>query len=136
MAQVNPENSISMPVDPTRRRLLTIAAAGTIAGFSPAIASALPDDPIYAAIEVHREAYATMQAIFAEHRQAHDLADAKVGPAHLEIPSMVDPGETMEASCWWDIERAIPSRQYPEMYGHYNRLLEERQAARAAISNR
>jgi hypothetical protein len=46
------------PVDPTRRRLLTIAAAGSIAGFSPAIASALPDDPIYAAIDAHRKANA------------------------------------------------------------------------------
>jgi hypothetical protein len=44
------------PVDPTRRRLLTIAAAASIAGVSPAIASALPDDPIYAAIERHRAA--------------------------------------------------------------------------------
>jgi hypothetical protein len=43
------------PVDPTRRRLLTIAA-GSIAGFSPAIASALPDDPIFAAIKRHRAA--------------------------------------------------------------------------------
>jgi hypothetical protein len=44
------------PVDPTRRRLLTIAAGGSIAGFSPAIASALPDDPIFAAIDAFRRA--------------------------------------------------------------------------------
>jgi hypothetical protein len=36
-------------------------------------ASSAPVDPIYAAIEAHREAYATMQAVFAEH-----LASARV----------------------------------------------------------
>ena len=50
------------PVDPTRRRLLTIAAAGSIAGFSPAIASALPDDPIHAAIKKHKAAAAVWDA--------------------------------------------------------------------------
>jgi hypothetical protein len=135
------------PRDPTRRRFLAVAAVASVVSAGTLAAAALaPDvpravtvpnqgrpDPIYVAIEAHRKAYATMQTTFAEHRQAYDLADAKVGPAHLEIPSMVDPGETVEASFWWDIERAIPSRQYPELYGHYNRLLEERQAARAAI---
>jgi hypothetical protein len=46
------------PKDTTRRRLLTIAAAGSIAGFSPAIASAAvaaSADPIFAAIECHRD---------------------------------------------------------------------------------
>ena len=65
-------------------------------------------DPIYAAIEAHRKAYATMQAVFAEHRQAHEVADAKVGPAHLDIPSMVEPDKTVEVSCWLDIEGAVP----------------------------
>jgi hypothetical protein len=132
-------------IDPTRRRFLAVAAvasavsAGTLAAATQAAnvpqAVTVPQgaDPIYAAIEVHREAYATMQAIFAEHRQAHDLADAKVGPAHLDIPSMVDPGETVEACCWWDIERATPCKQYPDLYAHHSRLLDERTAAHAAI---
>jgi hypothetical protein len=50
------------PVDPTRRRLLTIAAAASIAGLSPAIAAALPADPIFAAIERHRAAVVVWDA--------------------------------------------------------------------------
>jgi hypothetical protein len=89
--------------------------------------------PIYEAIAAHRQAHATMQAVFAEHRQAHEVADAKVGPAHLDIPSMADPGETVEASCWVDVERAIPREQFPDLNAHHNRLLHERRAAHAAI---
>jgi hypothetical protein len=46
------ERPMFPPVDPTRRRLLTIAAAGSIAGFSPAIASAavIVPDPAFALI--------------------------------------------------------------------------------------
>jgi len=106
---------------------LPIVAATTSAALTAA------DDPIYAAIEAHRTAYATMQALFAEHRKAHELADAQVGPDHLDIPSMVDPGSTVKASCWVDIERAVPREQYPDLCAHHNRLLDERKAAHAAI---
>jgi hypothetical protein len=120
---------------PTRRNILgTIAAAGAAAlTLAPARAEALVPDPIYAAVEAHRKAYATMQVVFAEHRQAHELADAQVGPAHLDIPSMVEPGKTVEACCWWDIERAVPREQYPDLYAHHNAILDERKAAHAAI---
>jgi hypothetical protein len=77
-----------------------------------------------------------MQTIFAEHRQAHEVADAKVGPSHLDIPSMVEPGTTVEACCWWDIEKAVPREQYPDLNAHHNRLLDERKAAHAAIVER
>jgi hypothetical protein len=123
----------------SRRSILGAIAAGAAATLASTIAepataaAALPADPIYAAIEAHRKAYATMQAIFAEHRQAHELADAKVGPAHLDIPSMVEPDKTVEVSCWWDIERAIPREQYPDLYAHHNAVLDERKAAHAAI---
>jgi len=106
---------------------LPIVAATTSAALTAA------DDPIYAAIEAHRTAYATMQALFAEHRKAHELADAQVGPADLDIPSMVEPGETVEACCWSDIERAVPREQFPDLNAHYNRLLDERKTAHAAI---
>src|SRR5450759_3003395 len=92
----------------TRRNMIGAMAtvgAAAIATAAPAIAGLAEPDPIYAAIEAHRKAHATMQAIFAEHRQAHEVADAKVGPSHLDIPSMVEPGTTVEACCWWDIER-------------------------------
>jgi hypothetical protein len=56
------ERPMFPPVDPTRRRLLTIAAAGSIAGLIPTIASALPDDPIYAALDAFRFAEAAFYA--------------------------------------------------------------------------
>jgi hypothetical protein len=133
------ERPMFPPVDPTRRRFLSQAAIVAAAGGAalgaglPLPAPAATPDPIFAAIERHRAAYATMQAVFAEHAQAHELADAKVGPSHLDIPSMVDPGKTVEASCWWDIERAVPSKEYPDLYQQYCDALIERTAARAAI---
>ena len=143
MAQVNSENSITVRVDTTRRRFITIAAGASIISVGSLAAVAMPIsatpvsdapiDPIYDAIEAHRKAYATMQAVFAEHRRAHELADAKVGPAHIHIPSMVDPGNTVEASCWIDIERAVPREQYPDLFARHNSLLDERRAAHAAI---
>jgi hypothetical protein len=49
------ERPIFPPVDPTRRRLLTVAAGGAVAAaMSPAVLSAAPADPIYAAIDRHR----------------------------------------------------------------------------------
>jgi hypothetical protein len=91
-------NNSSRPVDPTRRRLLTIAAAGSIAGFIPAIALALPDDPIYAAIKRHRDIAQTYDAAWkvrgrckdfgtlTEEEKAHllKLNDA-VDEAHLPL---------------------------------------------------
>jgi LmbE family N-acetylglucosaminyl deacetylase len=125
------------PVDQARRHLLTVAAGATIAALADvngAVATIpAPSDPIYAAIANHKAAYAAMMAAFAEHRRAHALADVKVGPFPIEIPSMVEPGATVEASCWWDIERAIPRKEYPDLYQRYLDLLDERRAAREAI---
>jgi hypothetical protein len=60
MAQVDSENSTAMPVDPTRRRFLsttaTLAAGGAALGLAiPPAAAAESDDPIYAAIERHKQ---------------------------------------------------------------------------------
>jgi hypothetical protein len=41
MAQVNSENSISMPVDPTRRRFLTVAAGASVVGAGSLAAAAM-----------------------------------------------------------------------------------------------
>ena len=132
------------PVDPTRRGFITLAVGASIISVGSLAAVAMPisttapaagsqADPIYAAIEVHRKAYATMQAVFAEHRQAHEVADATVGPAHLYIPSMADPGEIVEVDCRGDIERAVPREQYPDLNAHHKRLLDERMTTHAAI---
>ena len=59
MAQVNSENSITVPVDTTRRHLLTVATAGAIAGLIPsaAMAAAPAVDPIFGLIEIHRKTH-------------------------------------------------------------------------------
>jgi hypothetical protein len=50
----------------SRRSILGAIAVGSIAGLSPAIAAALPDDPIFAVIERHRKACR-------EHHEALDI---------------------------------------------------------------
>jgi hypothetical protein len=126
------------PVDPTRRGFIALAAgAGIISvGSLAAVAmpiSATPVSDVPIATEAHRKAYVTMQTAFAEHRKAHVIADAKVGPAHIHIPSMLNPGNIVEASCWVDIGRTVPREQYPDLYSHHNRLLDEQRAAHAAV---
>jgi hypothetical protein len=68
MARADSKNSISMPVDPTRRRFLAVAAvasavgAGTLAAATQtsdvpqAVTVPIGPDPIYAVIEQHRKA--------------------------------------------------------------------------------
>ena len=43
------------------------------------------------------------------------------------------PARPWRLSCWWDIERAVPHEQYPDLYAHHNAVLDERRAAHAAI---
>jgi len=118
----------------TRRKILGTIAVSTVAAVGiSTTAQAAPADPIYAAIDAHRKAHATMLAVFAEHQQAHKLADAKVGPADIHIRSMAEPGKTVEVSCRRDIERAVPRKQYPDLNAHHNAVLDERRAAHAAI---
>lgn len=128
-------NNPSGPVDPTRRRLITVAAGGAVAVVVgiPAAAEAVAD-PIYAAIEVHRKARAASCAASAEVRRLCDLADEIAGPREIDIPSMIEPGTTIKASIWLDIERAIPSAQFPEQYAHFLALLEERRDAHYAVT--
>jgi hypothetical protein len=65
MAQVDSENTTAMPVDPTRRRFITIAAAGAaaIAATAPGIADVAEPDPIFAAIGAFRRADAACVAV-------------------------------------------------------------------------
>jgi hypothetical protein len=60
-------------VDPTRRRFLTAAAAGSIAGITPTFAAALPADPIYAAIELHKQTAAVWDAAVDVRSNFNDL---------------------------------------------------------------
>jgi hypothetical protein len=129
-------SKIDPPVDPTRRRMLTLAAGGAVAAMAittAAQAAGSPADPIYAAIEAHRKARGASCAATAEIKRLRDLADEIAGPREIDIPSMIEPGTTVKASIWLDIEGAIPSAQFPEQYAHYLVLLEGRRAAHFAV---
>ena len=133
MAQVNSENSTSMPVDPTRRRFLSAAAGGATALALPAAsahAGAAPD-PIFEVIEAHREAAVASAAASAECRRLHDLADSIVGKG-IEVPCMIGEG-SIAATCLLDIEQVIPREIFPVEHAHYRELLSQHQEARLAI---
>jgi hypothetical protein len=68
-----PINTSALPVDPTRRRLLTIATGGAVAAAIPAAAQAAAPavDPISAAIDMHRQAVAALDTA-ADVRAAFD----------------------------------------------------------------
>jgi hypothetical protein len=90
-------------------------------------------DPIFAAIEAHREAKARADAAYAESARLSRLADEIAGPSKIEIPNMAEPGTTVEAWLHIHVDEAIPQRKFPELNAHYRNLLEERSSARWAI---
>jgi hypothetical protein len=118
----------------TRRKILGTIAVGTVAavGFRP---RPRPQDPrlIRSTRRSKRTARLMRPCRLAEHRKAHELADVTVGPAPLDIPSMAEPGKTVEVSGWWNLEKAVPREQYPDLYAHHKTVLDERRAAHAAI---
>lgn len=71
------ERPMSPPVDPTRRHLLTIAAGGAVAAVIPtaALAAAPAVDPIYAAIERHKQAAAVWDALLEQSDEDDDAVD-------------------------------------------------------------
>ncbi len=121
------------PVDPTRRKFLSVAAAASVVGIPTSASRASEPDPIYAAIEAHRKAAAAADAVFAESSRLHQLAYKMVGPLQIEVPNMIEPGTTAKVRCWFDVEQVIPHEQYPDLNEHYCKLLEDRSAARAEI---
>jgi hypothetical protein len=76
-----PTNTSALPVEQTRRRLLTIAAGAAVAAASPATAeaAALAADPIYAAIERYK-------VLFAEYTAAVDRS----APLEVEDPDWLE----------------------------------------------
>jgi hypothetical protein len=121
------------PRDPTRRHLLTVAAAGAVAGLIPTagLAAAPAVDPIFEVIEAHREAAAASAAASAESRRLHDLADSIVGNG-IEVPCMIGEG-SISATMWLDIEHVIPKETFPVEHAHYLELLSQHQTARLAV---
>lgn len=74
-------NTSALPVDPTRRRLLTIAAAGATAlTVGPVRAVASAADPIFAAIERHKAAGIVWDAavsVRSEFPEGHEITEAQ-----------------------------------------------------------
>jgi hypothetical protein len=99
----------------------------------PAPAITLSPDPIFAAIDAHRKAYAASATASAEIQRLHDLADQIVGRG-IEIPSMIEPGTIITATIWSDIEKAIPSATYPDEYAHHSALFDRHYEAHFAIT--
>jgi len=125
------------PIDPTRRGILATIAGGAAAAAMPSAARAVPAsevDPIFEAIHAHRMATAAVEECAAEVGRLRQMADETVGPAEIDIPSMVEPGTVVCASCWWDIERAVPREEYPELYADHLARLQQRKAAHEAIT--
>jgi hypothetical protein len=128
------ERPMFPPVDPTRRRFLSVAVGGaTVLTLAPARAAEPAVDPIFAAIEAHRKADAAADVAFAECNRLYLLANEMVGPSKIEVPNMIEPGTTAKVLCCYDVERVIPHEQYPDLNEHYCRLLGERSAARFEI---
>jgi hypothetical protein len=46
---------------------------------------------------------------------------------------MIEPGTTVRATCQWDIEQAILSKEHPDLYARYLGLFEKRRGDRDAI---
>jgi hypothetical protein len=122
------------PIDTTRRHLLTIAAGGAVAAAIPtvALAAAPVADPIYAAIEAHREAVAVANVAYAESARLHRLANEIVGPHWIEIPNRLEPGTVM-AMCVSDINEAVPRDEFPDLNEHYREQLRDRNAERRKV---
>jgi hypothetical protein len=133
---------LNTPIDTTRRRFLTVAAGASVVSVGALAAVAKPGgametmsaaDPIFAAIDAHRQAHAASAAASAEIRRLVDLADQTVGRG-ISVPSMIEPGTTVEASIWLDIEEAIPRATYPDQHAHYLALLNQHREAHFAIT--
>jgi hypothetical protein len=70
------ERPMFPPVDPTRRRFLTVAAADSIATLAPAVAAALPHDSAPAVSPALRTAIAELGKAHAELIKAQAANDA------------------------------------------------------------
>jgi len=132
-----PTNTSALPTDPTRRRLLAIAAGGAVAAAIPAaISVAAAVDPIFAAIDNHKKAMQALKIADAEQERLLALADEAVGPSSIKILDMREPSTPpgfhpyVEVNCWIDIEKYVPEAEHPEMYAHYRADLKERSDAR------
>jgi hypothetical protein len=132
-----PTNTSALPVDPTRRRLLTTATGGAVAAAIPAaaLAAAPAVDPIFAVIDNHKKVMQALKIADAEQERLLALADEAVGPSSIQVLDMREPSTPpgfhpyVEVNCWIDIEKYVPEAEHPDLYAHYRAALEERSAA-------
>ena len=95
MAQVDSENTTAMPVDPTRRHFLTVAAAGAaaIATSAPATAGLAELDPAFVLIAAKRAADVA-------HGEAIDVLDeAESRHGFSDSEAVVDAEDNCAAAC-------------------------------------
>jgi hypothetical protein len=126
------------PIDPKRRRFLSVAAGGAVTAAIPTtVAMATAVDPIFAAIDNHKKAMQALKIADAEQERLLALADEAVGPGSIQVLDMREPSTPpgwhpyVEVDCWIDIEKYVSKVEQPELYAHYRAALEERSAARA-----
>jgi hypothetical protein len=131
-----PLSDSSKPAQGLSRRHALAGLAVLPAAASLPIAAAAEQDPIFTAIERHRQTDIVKRAKEAEANRFSKLADEMVGPSDIEIESKTEPGTIVKACCWLHIQEAVPQEKFPELYEHYNALLEERRAARRAVNGR
>jgi hypothetical protein len=124
------ERPMFPPVDPTRRRFLShaagVAAGGGVlamTGIAPAIGAPVPSpaagpapcgpDPIFAAIDLHRQAYAACVAVDGD--IPDDLADRRDGAWHLVMQTRPTTPTGLAALTTWLREEAADLDQSGSM---------------------
>jgi hypothetical protein len=85
MPQADSDNNTPVAAVSTRRRFLTAAAAGSIAGITPAFAAALPADPIFAMIIMHKKLKADWQERYDQLQEAEFNAAKEHGNRPIEL---------------------------------------------------
>jgi hypothetical protein len=140
---------LSTPIDTSRRRFLTVAAGTSIAYVGTLAVAAMPAgapgspacaaDPIFGVIEAHRKAKVASDAAWAEVERLQKLAAETVGPRHVMVLNMAEPGPVKmleEATSWLDINKLVPRETHPELNGFYQARLKQRTEAYDAITGK
>jgi hypothetical protein len=134
MAQVDSENSIAMPVAPTRRRFLSqaagVAAGGTVlalatiatADAAAPVAAVAGPDPIFAAISMYRAALQARDAAQDEYDRRRAMVREDLGQSDpcICIPDMSKdpafrPSVMQQAYSIEQIDKLCPRDKYPDL---------------------
>jgi hypothetical protein len=124
---------------PTRRSFLmnTIVALPIAAAVSTAAPGMPSEDPVFVAIQKHKDAMRVLGRANAEQEQLFALADETVGPSRIRVLDMREPSQPpgwhpyVDVDCWVDIERYVSHEKHLELYAHYRAAFDELTAARS-----